>query len=314
MNRVVFLESLLRLRELAMVSSAVVKKLYDSETRRGVVRSLRRWLEKQKGMNRQGVRNALGGNPSFGQITTDAQAQLMTRQSYLRRLKEKRARRGYVGPEAPEDKFAVSMRDLQMARRAGKNKKYQRMTGNAPGYIRGTGKQPKLVSVNDEPSILTYRGVGVRDGRAGVSQVKQMLQRPRAAWRGSIANQLTPGRSATQTGSIKQQRDSRGGLTTQGTAPSGAAISTSTNPAEAKSWATRRGDNFEYGAVGAYGVKIRDLIAAARGGHLSAGKPKIALGNARYPDEREISMINGGNILAARKLKMVKEGELKRAF
>ena len=294
----------LRLRELAalsvrfvefsMVTAAQISKVAPVD-RKAVVKSLRRRLEKQG--DRNAVRSAMGARPAEHEIITRKQAAQMTRDTYMKRAAAKHKDifpYGDTWPEiSPSDPaFAVKYNKLRRieknADRAAKSARYQRATGNTPGYVKK--EMPKLVKADGELSLLTYRGIEQQPiqwrGSSGevIGDVARKLRRPRQGWESAAARD-----------SVRHTRRTSGGIQQQIFAPNGTAMSMSTSPRVAQSFAS------DGGAVGVYTVRVRDLVKAAREGRLRGrADAKFAMNNSNFRSEREITQSNGGNLAAVR--------------
>jgi hypothetical protein len=282
--------------ELSMVTAAQIAKVGNPKDRATFIKSLRRWLEKNS-KDRNAVRSAMGARPGAGEITTKKQAEAGAKQAYMKRAAERNADIFPEGDTWPEisrsdPDFPVKLKRLKrierIADRAARDKRYQKLTGNEAGYVKK--KMPKLVQVNGEPSILTYRGIEVQPKQVRrvttdtevIADAKGKLQRPRVAWGNA-------GRTPT-----RHLRRASGGISTQPTSPNGTAMSMSTSPSVAAGFA-------KGGPVGVYSVRVKNLIQEARERALSGrSESKMAIVNSAFPHEREITQANGGNLVAVR--------------
>ena len=287
--------------ELSMVTAAQIAKVGNPKDRIAFVKSLRRHLEKIS-QDRRAVRSAMGARPSPVEITSKKTAEVLTKDAYMQRAAKRNPDifpDGDTWPEIPyrDPDFAPKMRRLnrirRIAERAAKNRRYQKLTGNEQGYVKKN--MPKLVQVNGEPSILTYRGIemqpkqlnqsiaGTLNDSDVLAEAKRRLQRPRNAWESPAVRTST-----------RHARRAGGGISSQPGDPNGTAMSMSTSPRVAEDFA-------KGGPVGVYSVKVRDLLKEAREGKLSGrGDSKLALVNSGYKTEREITQANGGNLVAVR--------------
>lgn len=296
-----------RLVELSMVTAAQIAKVGNPVDRKAVVKSFRRWLEKQG--DRMSVRSAMGANPGKYEITTRKQAERMTKDAYMRRAAAKHKDIFPDGDTWPEisfndPDFAIKHKKLKrierIAERAAKSARYQRATGNAPGYVKKG--MPKLVKVDGDLSLLTYRGIerqpiqlqpGSVPERAVIADATRKLRRPRQGWEPvDMSSRRAQGSKTPR--QVRHSRRAVGGIQNQIGDPNGTAMSMSTSPRVARDFA-------EGGPVGAYTVRLKDLIKEARDQKLrGAGNAKFAMTNSIFRHEREITQANGGNLAAVR--------------
>ena len=168
---------------------------------------------------------------------------------------------------------------------------------------------PKVVGLGPEgavePAILTYRGI---NDTGGLKQLRFKLRRPRDG----------AGKPEART-PVRHTLRAHGGLASQPGMPSGAAMSMSTNPKLAESFARPGATEYattDEGAIGVYAIPVKKLIRSAREGKLGRGAKdsKIGMVNSTFPNEREISQSSGGNLVSVRKYKYPEEGNRARAF